>query len=319
MALPDENSTLKKEYQEEPAIEVVMADEGDGIEVDVVDDTPEEDRGRKPLPEGEAEPTDEEMEEYSEAVKKRISKMRRGMHDERRAKEAANRERDEAVSVAQRIFQEKKALETKYVQGEDAFINQSKEKIDLAMASAKREYKTAYEIGDADAMAEAQEKIATAAAERREAEVWTRQSAQRKESTRQEQAPVVQSQPSQQEVPPPDQDAQDWATKNKWFGENKRMTNVAYAIHDELREEGIDPGADSDKYYRKLNAEMRKQFPGYEWGDAPKKKSTSVVAPVNRSSKTATRVTLTQSQVSLAKRLGLTPVQYAVELAKLEN
>ena len=127
MALPDENSTLKKEYQEEPAIEVVMADEGDGIEVEVVDDTPEEDRGRKPLPEGEAEPTDEEMEEYSEAVKKRISKMRRGMHDERRAKEAANRERDEAVAVAQRIFQEKKALETKYVQGEDAFINQSKE------------------------------------------------------------------------------------------------------------------------------------------------------------------------------------------------
>lgn len=319
MALPNENDLLKPGVEPREEIEVHIEDD---VELEVVDDTPKEDRGRKALPEGEAEPTEEEIEQYSEAVQKRIRKMRHGLHDERRAKEAATRERDEAVAIAQRVFAEKKALESRYSQGEDAFIAQGKEKVDLAMANAKREYKAAYEIGDADAMAEAQEKIATVAADRKESEAWARNASQRKESTRQEPQAVVQSQPSPRAAAPeqPDPDATAWADKNKWFGENKRMTNMAYAVHDELLAEGIDPVLDSAEYYKKLNAGMRETFPAYEWGDTPKKRQvTSVVAPVNRTSKSTTRVTLTQSQVAVAKRMGITPLQYAVELAKLEK
>lgn len=317
MALPNENSLLKKEHREEPEIEVEI--EGEGIELDVVDDTPAEDRNRKPLPEGEAEPTDEEMEQYSESVKKRISKMKHGLHDERRAKEQAARERDEAIAIGQKLYAEKKALEARNIQGEDTIINHTKEKADLAMLAAKKAYKEAYELGDAEAMANAQERIATVSLERKQADDWARNSAQRAEIARQEQNTVVQrQQPARAQAPEPEPEAKDWATKNKWFGTDKRMTNMAYAIHDELIEDGVDPGRDSDTYYKRLNKSMREVFPSYEWSDT-KKKPTSVVAAVNRTSKAATRVTLTQSQVAVAKRMGITPLQYAVELAKLER
>lgn len=319
MSLPNEEDILKKTDTSAES-EADISNEGESIEVEVVDDTPPEDRNRKPLPEGEAEPTEEEMEQYSEAVKKRIAKMKHGIHDERRAKEAAIREREEALALAQKVLAEKKVLESRYIQGEDAFINQAKEKTDIAMASAKRDYKAAYEIGDADKMADAQEKMALIAAERREAEIWERQATQRKETTRQQEEYVVKSpQSSQVQAPEPDPDAKEWARKNKWFGENMRMTNMAYAIHGEIINEGLDPSDDADEYYARLNSEMRKAFPSYEWGDKPQKKPTSVVAPVTRATKTARRITLTQSQVNVARRMGITPEQYAAELAKLEN
>ena len=131
---------------------------------------------------------------------------------------------------------------------------------------------------------------------------------------------VQSAQSSQVQAPAPDTDAVDWADKNKWFGQDKVMTATAYGVHDELVAEGVHPQQDAPEYYKKLNARLREVFPTHNWGDKPKNKQvTSVVAPVNRTSKTATRVTLTQSQVSVARRLGLTPMQYAVELAKLEN
>lgn len=319
MSLPDEKDILKP-GEKPDELEVVVGD-GDGIEVEVVDDTPPEDRNRKPLSEGEAEPTEEEMEQYSEAVKRRIAKMKHGIHDERRAKEAALRREEEAIALAQKLLMEKKALENRYVQGEDAFISQAKDKAELAMEAAKREYKAAYELGDADKMADAQEKMALIATERKEADIWARQAAQRKEATRQQAEDVVQSrQPSQVSAPEPDPDAKAWAAKNKWFGENKRMTNMAYAIHDELISEGLDPLGDATEYYSRLNTEMREAFPTYEWSDKPKQRQpASVVAPVARSTKAAKRITLTQSQVAVARRMGITPEQYAIELAKLEK
>lgn len=316
--LPDAKDTLKPgEEPRDDEVEVVI-EAAPEIEIDVVDDTPAADRNRPALPEGDAEPTEEEMEQYSEAVKRRISKMKHGMHDERRAKEAATRERDAAISTAQQLLNDKRALEQRYRVGENAFINQNKEKVDLAMAEAKRAYKSAYEVGDADAMADAQERISTVALEKQRAEDWSRQAVQRnEESARQIQAPVVQSQhTSQSPVAEPDPDAVAWAAKNKWFGTNKVMTGAAYGVHDELVEEGVTP--DTETYYKKLNTRIREAFPTYDWGDAPKKKITSVVAPVLRTSKTATRVTLTQSQLAVARKLGLTPQAYAVEVAKLE-
>jgi TPR repeat protein len=173
MSLPDENSLLKKEFQA-PEIEVEI-EGGGGVEVVVEDDTPKEDRGRKALPEGEAEPTEAEMEEYSEAVKKRISKMRHGLHDERRAKESATRERDEAVAIAQRIFEEKKAIEARMNLGEEAYLYQNKEKVESDIVAAKRAYKEAYDIGDADKMADAQEALADLAVARNNTVEWSRQ------------------------------------------------------------------------------------------------------------------------------------------------
>lgn len=315
MALPDENDTLKQ------GVVGDSEDTGTEIEIDIIDDTPPEDRGRKALPEGEAEPTEDEMAEYSEAVQKRIRKMRHGLHDERRAKESAARERDEAVSLTQRILKEKQELEARINQGADAYVVQAKEKADFAMVNAKQEYVTAYEIGDAAKMADAQERMATIAAERREAEAWARNAARSKESSRQEEPTVVQSQPSRQPAASvADPDAQDWASRNKWFGQDKIMTGTAYGVHDELVEQGIDPAIDSTEYYQKLNARMRDIFPSYQWGENSKKKTvSSVVAPVNRTSKTARRVALTQSQLSVARRLGITPQQYAEQVAKLEQ
>jgi len=319
MSLPKDEDVVKKD----PALEnddLSVEIEGEPV-VEVEDDTPPADRNRKPLPADDKVPTEEELEGYSEEVKRRIGKEVHRYHDERRAKEAVARERDEAIAAAKRLLEEKKALEQRYKAGEDAFINQTKEKVTLSLAEAKRAYKTAYEAGDPDAMAEAQEKIATAKLEEHQADTWARQAAARKEeSARQAEEVVVQSrQPSQAQAAEPDPDAVEWAAKNKWFGQNKVMTSTAYGVHDELVESGIDPGKNPDEYYKKLNARMREVFPNYEWGDAPTKKPTSVVAPVTRTSKTATRVKLTQSQVAVAKRLGLTPLQYATELAKLEK
>jgi len=320
--LPDEKDTLKKDPTlENDELKVEFAQgEGDEAGVEIVDDTPPQDRNRKPLPPEDKEPTEEEMAEYSEAVKKRIGKEIHRAHDERRAKEVAIRERDELAAAAKKLLEEKKALEARYMQGEDAFLAQTKEKVDLTMAQAKRAYKEAYEVGDAEKMADAQEQIAKAAADAKRTEDWASQAAQRKEAARQTKEPVVQTtQPSQTQAPEPDPDAVDWASKNKWFGENKRMTATAYGIHDELISEGVDPKEDSAEYYKQLNTRMREVFPAYEWGDKPRKTPPSTVAPVSRTSKTAQRVVLTQSQVAVARRLGLTPLQYATELAKLEK
>lgn len=317
MSLPDEKDILKKD----PALEnddLSVEIEGEPV-VEVVDDTPPADKNRKPLPADDKAPTEEELESYSEEVRKRIGKEIHRYHDERRAKEAVSRERDEAIATAKRLLEEKKALEQRYKAGEDAFISQAKEKVTLSLAEAKRAYKAAYELGDPDAMADAQEKIAAAKLEEQQAETWARQAAARKEeSARQTEEAVVQSRQTSA-VPAPEPEAVEWAEKNKWFGQDKRMTNMAYAIHDELIAEGIDPLRDADKYYSKLSKEIREAFPQYDWGDTPRQKPTSVVAPVTRTSKTATRVKLTQSQVAVAKRMGVTPLQYAIELAKLEK
>jgi len=323
MSLPDEKDILKSGVDPVEDIEVV-SDIEDALdatpEVIIEDDTPPKDRNRRPLNEP-AEPSDEELDGYSEAVKRRMQKMKHGIHDERRAKEAALRERDEAVALARRLYEEKQSLETRHAQGEAVIVEQAKAKAEMAMAEAKRAYKEAYEFGDAEAMADAQERMATVAYERQQAEAWAKQQASRKEIARQEDAPVVQNtQTARASVPEPDADAVSWAQRNTWFGQNKVMTSAAYGIHDELVESGLDPRYDADEYYKQLNSRLREVFPTYEWGDAPaKKKVTSVVAPVNRTSKTATRVTLTKSQYAVARRLGLTPEQYAVEVAKLEG
>ena len=285
------------------------------LEVVVEDDAPAEAADSKTP----AAPTDEELDGYGAKVQKRIDRLTAAASAERRAKEETARERDEAVRVAQALLREKNDIQARFAQGEEVFIGQAREKAGLSVENAKRAYKDAYEAGDSDLMADAQEQLAKATWEREQAARWqpTRIASQAEnplQTGRQE----VYNAPQQSE---PDPEAVKWAKKNSWFGKDKVMTAMAYGIHDQLMEEGITPTEAPDEYYTTIEKQIRAKFPEYEWPDAPREpnsKAATVVAGVNRNPK-SNRVTLTKSQVSIAQRLGLTPELYAKELAKLET
>jgi len=296
---PDE-----KEKSEELQIEV----EGEGeTEIEVVDDTPEQDRGRKPMKEAPAEVTDDELEQYSEGVKKRIQHFSKGYHEERRAKEAALREREEAVRLAQNLVEENKRLQGSLGQGQQALLEQAKKVVANEVETAKQKLKAAHEAGDTEAFITAQEELTTAKIRAERVNNFkppvTSAVAKPEES-------VVQPAPSPV-APQVDSKARAWQDANPWFMTNRRMTAVAMEIHNELVEGGVDPT--SDEYYQRINQEVRQTFPDAFPSEKPVKKA-SVVAPATRS--TAPRkIVLTQSQVQIAKRLGLTNEQYARAVA----
>ena len=298
---PDE---VAAEKPEELQIEV----EGEGeTEIEVVDDTPEQDRGRKPMKEAPAEVTDDELEQYSEGVKKRIQHFSKGYHEERRAKEAALREREEAVRLAQNLVEENKRLQGSLGQGQQALLEQAKKVVANEVETAKQKLKAAHEAGDTEAFITAQEELTTAKIRAERVNNFkppvTSAVAKPEES-------VVQ--PASSPVAPQvDFKARAWQDANPWFMTNRRMTAVAMEIHNELVEGGVDPT--SDEYYQRINQEVRQTFPDAFPSEKPVKKA-SVVAPATRS--TAPRkIVLTQSQVQIAKRLGLTNEQYARAVA----
>lgn len=301
-------------FEAEGKAENTSVQEPDEIDIEIVDDTPEQDRNRPKLKKN-PEPTEEELDSYSEGVKKRINDLRYGYHDERRAKEAAIREKEELAVFAQKLLREKQELEQRYAQGEEFAVGQIKEKATLTLESAKKQYKEAFEAGDVEAMASAQEKMMEAALERKKYEDWRPKQLQTAEN-------YETIQPTQQNVqqkPQVDPRAVTWAEDNKWFGEDDEMTAFAYGVHDKLVKAGIDPRIEPDLYYNKIDARIREVFPHkFEAQQKPKQKSASIVAPVSRSTNTARKVVLTASQQRVAKRLGLSPQQYAQELAKLE-
>ena len=272
-------------------------------EIEVVDDTPEEDRGRKPMKEAPAEVTDDELAQYSEGVKKRIQHFSKGYHEERRAKEAALREREEAVRLAQNLVEENKRLQGSLGQGQQALLEQAKKVVQNELEQAKQKFKAAYEAGDSDALVEAQEALAAA-----------KYKAERVNNFRpavaQPQNTVVQPAPQPEQTVRVDPKAKAWQEANSWFGADKEMTALALAVHQDLVESGVD--TTSDEYYDKLNSRVRKRFP--EAFSSEKRKST-VVAPATRSV-APKKITLTQSQVQIAKRLGLTNEQYARAVAE---
>lgn len=293
---PDE---VEKEKPEEIQVEV----EGEGTpEIEVVDDTPEKDRGRAPMKEAPAEVTDDELAQYSEGVKKRIQHFSKGYHEERRAKEAALREREEALRLAQNLVEENKKLQGSLGQGQQALLEQAKKVVANEVEQAKAKYKQAYESGDSDALVAAQEELTAAKIKAERVNNF-------RPAPLQQEKPVVQT---ASEAPKVDSKALAWQEANSWFGTNRRMTALALEIHNELVEGGVDPT--SDAYYEKINSEVRKVFPDAFSSERPKPKA-NVVAPATRS--TAPRkIVLTQSQVNLAKRLGLTNEQYARSVAE---
>lgn len=279
-------------------------------EVEVVDDTPPQDRNRKPMEEPPKEFSDDEISSYNEAVQKRIKHFTKGYHEERRAKEAALREREEALRVAQAIIEENKRLKSTVTENQAALLEQAKRATQVELEQAKAEYKKAYDMGDADALVAAQESLTSA-------KIKADRVANFKLPTLQEEEPKLKH---EVETPKPryDERANDWRNKNEWFGQDRRMTAYALSIHDELTNvEHIDPT--SDEYYQRIDAEMRQRFPErFETSDAPSQKKATVVAPATRST-AAKKIVLTQSQVNVAKRLGLSPEAYAKEVAKLNQ
>lgn len=276
-------------------------------EIEVIDDTPEADRNRKPMTEAPVDPTDEELEAYSESAKKRIKHFTKGYHEERRAKEAALREREEAIRAAQAIAEENRKLKGSLNQGQQALLEQAKKVVANELEEVKREYKAAYESGDSDALIAAQEKMTSVKMKAERVNNF-------KPAPLQEDKPVVQTPQSA----PVDKKAEAWQRDNDWFGSDDEMTSFALGLHNKLVKSGVDP--QSDEYYEKVNARVRQVFPekfdSEETADAPTQRTkTNVVAPATRS--TAPRkVVLTQTQVNIAKKLGVPLELYARKVAE---
>jgi len=298
--------------------EVEVEDKSEDFKVEIEDDTPPEDRGRAPLPKNIVEELEsDDLEEYSDKVKKRLGQMKKVWHDERREKERAARERDEALRYAQQSYAENQALKQRLGQGEKVFIHEVSRAANTELATAKEKLKAAYESGDSGMIADAQEALTDAKLKLKDVESF-RPSLQEPEDT--VKAPSqTQAQPQSYAVDPK---AEAWRQKNMWFGADEEMTALALGLHEKLVRSGVDPR--SDDYYRKVDTTIRKRFPEYFEGSdtqedrSSSRKATNVVAPATRS--TAPRqVRLTSSQVALAKKLGLTPEAYARELMKLEN
>jgi hypothetical protein len=283
------------------------------VEIEVEDDTPPEDRGRKPS-EPPQDVTDEELENYSEKVKSRIKHFSKGYHDERRAKETAQREREALEAYAKQLVEENQRLTGTVSKNQTALLEQAKQAVARELEAAKRQYKDAYESGDSDAMVEAQDAIATAKIRADKVANFKPAPLQTTET------PVkVPQQPIETQAVR-DERAVSWADENPWFGSDDEMTAFALGLDSKLKKGGVDP--QSDEYYEKINSRMRQVFPdqfddGIE--DEPastQRKSSNVVAPATRSTGPK-KIRLTQSQIAIAKKLGVPLETYAKQAAEL--
>ena len=303
----------------------------DDLEVTIIDDTPEEDRrpakAEDASPEVDDDVVDKEIADYSKRAADRISKIKYEYHEERRAKEAAARESKEAVARLQTMMSENQRLQAMVEQGGEVLNKQAHNNALWAKQNAQAEFKKAYEEGDADAMTKAQEMIARATL----AEQQSTNMAENVQAQVTKNMPVQQPATQQQELDP---DMKAWSSKNPWFmstvPEHQEMSSYALTIDQRLRNQGINPEEDSQKYYAEVDKNMRNEYPNFfgvqvdqtaevvsEAGTTKRQPST-VVASATRDSgnKKPSQVRLTQTQVKLARQLGISPEQYANQLLK---
>jgi hypothetical protein len=311
---PDEVDNSKPEDEElEP------------IEIEVIDDTPEEDRANsEPMPKEIVDELDnDDLEAFTGEAKKKLLQMKKVYNDERRAKDAADKERQEAVDFATKILDENKRLKTKLSAGEQTLVNNYKENVSRELEQAKQAYKDAYNSGDSDLLVDAQEKLTDVKLKVQDLERYQPQYSQE----------ALQNQENELQIQQPqrlDSKTQAWLDKNSWYGSDDDMSFLAMGIHRRLEREGVAIG--SDHYYGVIDKEMRQRFPE-KFGIAEETKYSSevetkhstktskpstVVAPATRST-SPKKVRLTPTQLQLAKKFNLTPEQYARELTKLES
>ena len=316
-------------FPDEDNKKVEVKADADEFEFIIEDDTPEEDRGKKPMPEEvvkKLEVADEDSEELDlKAQKERLKQYKKVWNDERRAKEAAQREQQEAIALAQKFVEENKRLKQILETGSKELSNSTKATAKLEVQEAKRAYKDALESGDAEKIAEAQSELTKA-----QIKLDGVKKFKPNISLQSEEIPV-QSPQVEQQRPKVDPKTQTWLDENPWYGSKKAMSNFAVGIHEELIDEYGTNVVGTDQYFKHIDKTMRKKFPEYfetlegsqaepekEPQTAPAKaKPSTVVAPATRST-SSKQVRLKQTQMALIKKLGLTPEVYAREQQKLE-
>lgn len=321
---PDEDQGKPLEQVEEEQRQEAA---GPDLEIEIEDDTPPEDRGREPTPKEVVQKLEvevSELDKYSEDAKKKMIQMKKVWNDERRAREAAEREQNAALEAAKRLREENERIKTMLTKGEQEYVAAMKSAADLQLEMAKRVYKEAYDAGDSDKMMEAQQAITNATLQLDRVKNFKMPPLQEKEID-------VQSEQQYQPAVRPDDKVMAWQARNPWFGQDEEMTASALGLHEKLKRQGVVVG--SDEYYAALDKTMRKRFPEnfdedlempvpeevreVKAADKPVVKPSTVVAPATRST-ASKKIRLKQSQVAIAKKLGLTPEQYVRELMKLE-
>ena len=278
------------------------------VEIEVVDDRAEDDKDRREMRDKPMDITDQELESYSEKVRKRLQHFSKGYHDQRRTAEQAAKEREEALRYAQQIAEENKKLKDTVTKNQEILLEQAKKQADADLLVAKSKFKRAYDAGDSKALADAQEEVAKATLKVERVNDFKLPTLQDTENNVQQQITAP--------TPSVDPRAAEWQSQNKWFGEDDEMTSFALGLHQKLVKQGVNPR--SDDYYDTINRRMRQVFPEAftrevdEDDDRPKR--TNVVAPATRSV-APKKITLTRTQVALAKRLGVPLEEYAKQVA----
>ena len=311
-------------------VKTVITKQDPELKVEIINDTPSEDQrpARQETIEKPAddETVDKEISDYSERAGKRISKIKYEYHEERRAKEAALRESNEAVNRLKTMMAENQRLKAMVDQGGEALNQQALNNAQWAKQNAQAQFKKAYDEGDADQMAQAQETLAKAT-------IAESQSANYAQSIQKQVADKMPTPEIQQQKLDPDMEA--WSKKNTWFmgtdSNHREMTSYAMAIDQSLKNRGVDPATQSEKYYAEVDVEMRNRFPQFfgvttqepvariepevQHEETPKRQPSNVVAPATRSTgKKPRSIRLTQTQVRIAKQLGISNEQYANQL-----
>jgi hypothetical protein len=299
----------------------------DEVEYVVEDDTPNEDKNAKPLPDEVKEELEKDnLMDYSNKVKMRLEQMKKAWHDERRVKEAAEREREEAIRFAQQVSQENKRLKSTLSEGEKQYVSTMQSAAETEVEMAKRAYRDAYDSGDPDRIVEAQQKLTEASLKQDRAKNF-KPSLQIEEDDVQTYQQATQT----QESPKIDPLTSKWLDRNSWYGPDEEMTALALGTHARLEKQFGKGYIGTEEYFKRIDETMRKRFPEnfseevevetQAGGDKPSQrteaKSAPVVAPATRST-ASKRIVLKTSQIALAKKLGLTPEQYAREMQKLE-
>jgi len=300
---PDEKSDVKVEVSED----------FDDIEIEVVDDTPEEDRGRKPMETPPEDPTDDELASYKPKERNKIREFHRAYHDERRAKEAASKEKEEALLFARAVVEENNKLKGSVNESHSALLEQAKKNVATELQESKKKYKEAFESGDSDAMVEAQDLMTSAKLKSERLNNFKPKPLQEDENQLQTSLNA--------KTDFVDHKAENWKRANSWWGQDREMTGFALALHEKLVvEDGVSP--QSDEYYQRIDGRLRQVFPEKFASEKPAESSqrpkANVVASATRSV-SAKKITLSPREVNIAKRLGVPIELYARKVAELRR
>jgi len=257
-------------------------------------------------------PQDEKLEAYSDSVKRRIAKLTKNWRE-------AERQKDEAIHYAQSVEQKRKAWESRYAKLDSTYLKDSETRIKSQLDAVKSKLAAAIESGDTAKQVEAQTELSALTGDARsiESEKIRRESYEPRTPATEPGLPA-----QTPTLPQVDEKAEDWATKNTWFGQDRAMTFTAFEIHKDLVEkEGFDPK--SSEYYAEINKRIRVDFP-HKFAKGGSTETTKpvfqTVASVKRSVKPGrTQVKLTSSQVAIAKKLGVPLEEYAKQLINVKE